>query len=301
MRLSMQVKDTPRSEPLGVIVDFLRVWYEREELEDRLAHADPTERIREYLLAALAKLQSGEPNLRHELLRADLENVDFEKNSFEVVERFRILAEETNLSLDWLTYGVACSFRNEHALAFEAYVKGLNDRVSVIRPPDAISTRIALARGVFIALLVFLDWWERAVRELAGALVSKDKLPIERICDVLVADIFGHFSSPEVWKSRVREVVKVFDDQNALNYLGYALVRHLSHLATSPISGEGLRQWFEHWESSAEQHEAMLLPLRLLRVGIDYLASQPKDEGKLLQLPEEERSLLRQALSLPKG
>ena len=44
----------------------------------------------------------------------------------------------------------------------------------------------------------------------------------------------------------------------------------------------------------------MLLPLRLLRVGIDYLASQPKDEGKLLQLPEEERSLLRQALSLAK-
>ena len=43
----------------------------------------------------------------------------------------------------------------------------------------------------------------------------------------------------------------------------------------------------------------MRLPLRLLRVGIDYLASKPRDEGKLLQLPEEERLLLRQALSLP--
>ena len=96
------------------------------------------------------------------------------------------------------------------------------------------------------------------------------------------------------------EVVEIFAEHKALNYLGGALVRHLSNLAASPISGEGLRLWFGHWESAATDHEPMRLPLRLLRVGIDYLASQPKDEGKLLQLPEEERSLLRQALSLPK-
>jgi hypothetical protein len=114
-----------------------------------------------------------------------------------------------------------------------------------------------------------------------------------------IADIFRHLGSSQVWQKRVMEVVEIFAERKALNYLGDALVRHLSNLATSPISGEGLRQWFEHWDSSAREHEAMRLPLRLLRVGIDYLSSNPRDEGKLLQLPEEERSLLRQALSLP--
>jgi hypothetical protein len=76
-------------------------------------------------------------------------------------------------------------------------------------------------------------------------------------------------------------------------------VDRVSWLATSPISGEGLSRWLEHWETSAGEQAAMRLPLRLLRVGIDYLASKPRDEGKLLQLPEEERLLLRQALSLP--
>jgi hypothetical protein len=43
----------------------------------------------------------------------------------------------------------------------------------------------------------------------------------------------------------------------------------------------------------------MQLPLRLLRVGIDHLASQPRDPGKLLDLPAEERELLQQVISPP--
>ena len=299
MRLSMQVKDTPQSEPLGVIVDFLRVWYERDELEGRLAHADPTERIREYLLAALAKLKSGEPNLRHELMRSELEDVDLEKCEAEQFDQIRLLAEETNLADDWFRYGLACSYRNEHSIAFEVYSRAMNDGVPVIGLVDAIPTRVARARSLFATALLVLDGWEAAVKELAGVLSSKDNISIDRTCDVLLADILGHFGSPQIWRERVKEVAKLFAAADALNYLGEALVRHLSKLATSPISAEGLRQWFEHWDASAGEHAAMRLPLRLLRVGIDYLASQPKDPGKLLELPAEERSLLRQALSLP--
>ena len=61
MRLSMQVKDTRDHQPLELIVDFLRVWYDREDLEQRLARIAPAAPDREYPTAALAKLQSGEP------------------------------------------------------------------------------------------------------------------------------------------------------------------------------------------------------------------------------------------------
>jgi hypothetical protein len=43
----------------------------------------------------------------------------------------------------------------------------------------------------------------------------------------------------------------------------------------------------------------MRLPLRLLKVGIAYLKTQPRDETVLLQLLKEERALVRQALGLP--
>jgi hypothetical protein len=42
----------------------------------------------------------------------------------------------------------------------------------------------------------------------------------------------------------------------------------------------------------------MRLPLRLLSAGIAYLKTQPRDETVLLQLPKEERALVREALGL---
>jgi len=42
----------------------------------------------------------------------------------------------------------------------------------------------------------------------------------------------------------------------------------------------------------------MEFPMRLFRTGIAYLKTQPRDEGVLLQLPSEERSLVRLALGL---
>jgi hypothetical protein len=43
----------------------------------------------------------------------------------------------------------------------------------------------------------------------------------------------------------------------------------------------------------------MCIPLRLLKVGIAYLKTQPRDETVLLELPKEERLLVREALGLP--
>jgi hypothetical protein len=115
----------------------------------------------------------------------------------------------------------------------------------------------------------------------------------------LLLQLLPRFDLPPKRGRRVREVVDVFVNHHGVDYLGDALVRHLASLAASPIRGEILQQWLAQWESAAGEHVAMRLPLRLLRVGIDYLGSQPADDGKLLHLPEEERLLLRQVLSLP--
>jgi tetratricopeptide (TPR) repeat protein len=366
MRLSMQVKDTPQAEPLGVIVDFLRVWYERDELADRLAHADPTERIHAYLLAALAKLQSGEPNLRHELLRSDLEGVDPKDCDDQQFEQLRALAEETNLAEDWMKFGQACKRRKEYAAAVDAFTVvakearlakiGLVERSYALmhldRTDEAIAdcTRVIETQGTpedeaVLARIVrsFLSFgkgrWSDAINDATTVIEASDP-PALLIPDALfaralslsrsgqfkeaISDCFHILALPGTSESKmslvkstlaavvdvvvansmrafanIDEIVKLLADHDALAYLGGALVRYLPELEASPIGGAGLKRWFAQIEASTGQHEAMRLPLRLLRVGIDYLTSQPRDEGKLLQLPEEERSLLRQALSLP--
>jgi tetratricopeptide (TPR) repeat protein/DNA-binding CsgD family transcriptional regulator len=376
MRLSMQVKETPQAEPLGVIVDFLRVWYERDELEDRLARSDPSERIRDYLVAAVAKLQSGEPNLRHQLMRLELEGVDPKSCSDQQFEQLRVLAEETNASWDWLWYGRACRYRKDYdsalaaltiatrdapvevfalAVLNRAYVseqlgrldeatldytklidlpgnplelntdnnlilrgtcfakmgriaEAMNDYSQVIDNPGALPDTVAFALMMRAATYIQTDALDAAVGDFSRVIelpearesdVAAAKRILASTCDAEVASVLGYIGSPEVCRARAHDVVKSFADQKALAYLGDSLVRHLPRLTTSPISGDGLKQWLAHWESAASAHESMRFPLRLLRVGVDYLTSQPKDPGKLLELPAEERSLLQQMLSLP--
>ena len=110
--------------------------------------------------------------------------------------------------------------------------------------------------------------------------------------------IFRPIASPEIRQARLAETVKLYAEHNALSALGDALVRHLAELKESVLNSEGLDKWLMSWESAASENPAMQLPVRLLRGGIAYLKTSPRDEGVLLQLPAEERSLVRQALAL---
>lgn len=102
MRLALQIKETHDRRPLTLIVDLLRVWYEKEELERRLAGLPEKSRIRDYFIAALDKLNSGEPNLRHQLLRRGLETFDPESCDDAMLARIQCLAEETDNPQEWL-------------------------------------------------------------------------------------------------------------------------------------------------------------------------------------------------------
>ena len=86
-------KNTRSHQPLRLIVDFLRVWYEREDLEHRLAKMGTSDSARKYFTAALEKLQPGAPSLRHELLREGLEEVRLERCGDDELETLRTLAE----------------------------------------------------------------------------------------------------------------------------------------------------------------------------------------------------------------
>ena len=71
MRLSFQIKEVKGSSPLRMIVDFLRVWYERTELESlSLNHPKQEDVIGAYVAEAI-KLLDEDGNLRERLIRTD--------------------------------------------------------------------------------------------------------------------------------------------------------------------------------------------------------------------------------------
>ena len=103
MRLALQIKETHDRRPLTLIVDLLRVFYEKAELEKKLRDLPPESRLRAYYVAAIEKLNSGEPNLRHLILRRGLEDLDESQCDDATLARVICLAEEAGEPSDLLT------------------------------------------------------------------------------------------------------------------------------------------------------------------------------------------------------
>ncbi len=71
MRICVEVKDNQRLQPLRLLVDFLRVWYEDQELKHRLGKMEPASAACTYLAAAIQR-NSIEGNLRTKMMLEEL-------------------------------------------------------------------------------------------------------------------------------------------------------------------------------------------------------------------------------------
>jgi tetratricopeptide (TPR) repeat protein len=174
------------------------------------------------------------------------------------------------------------------------------DYTRIIELPGASVEWAARATVNLAETLLNADRWDAGVGQLPAILAEPAAPPgaTAFVSDAVLAAVFRQMGTPEVWQARLIQAVGLYAQHGSLTHLGDALVRHLAKLAGSVLNNSGLDQWLACWESAASEHEAMRLPLRLLRAGIDYIKTQPRDEGVLLQLPKEERALVRQALGL---
>ena len=91
MRLALQVKETHDRRPLSLIVDFLRIWHEQQDVAERLAQCPADSPARPYLENAL-RLMRTEPDLRHELFRRDLVSAGPEQCDDIALEKARTVA-----------------------------------------------------------------------------------------------------------------------------------------------------------------------------------------------------------------
>jgi DNA-binding transcriptional ArsR family regulator len=71
MRICVEVKENQRHQPLRLLVDFLRVWYDEKELKLRLGKTEPASASYAYLESAIQKNSEG--NLRKQIFLEDLQ------------------------------------------------------------------------------------------------------------------------------------------------------------------------------------------------------------------------------------
>jgi tetratricopeptide (TPR) repeat protein len=108
MRLSFQVKEVNHRQPLTLIVNFMRVWYDRPELEKRLGNIIPGTWGRDYFEVALQKINLEGNVFRHSLMLACLADIDCDNCDTHQLTELKGIAEETNDINAWWKYGSAC-------------------------------------------------------------------------------------------------------------------------------------------------------------------------------------------------
>lgn len=144
MRLSYQVKEANNRQPLALIVDFLRVWYDREDLEEKLAGILPGTHGRDYFEFALRKTEAEGYELRHSLMRMGLEDVDWTNCSAGQIELLKGIAEESKEAKDWFRYGETC-FLQEN---LNEAVGALTRAIGLPETDKSIAYRAKLCRGI---------------------------------------------------------------------------------------------------------------------------------------------------------
>jgi len=218
MRICVEVKENLRNKPLRLLVDFLRVWYDDNELITRMDIPACAATSKLYLAAALERNQS-EGSL-------GLTNLYWREGKWE--EGYRTL----EMSI----------------------VKGLQEM-----PASLHAVRIVI-RTLFDA-----------------------GLTMESRCE------------------KIGRIVNIYQKHSALQFLGEGLVSHLGEMfrAGAPFpSSDNLSQWLSAWEHATNGLDDFRIPLRLARVGIDFIIDGGKDTDILLTLTSAERDILKQALGL---
>ena len=106
---------------------------------------------------------------------------------------------------------------------------------------------------------------------------------------------------PKFKQTAVRAIIcELFDictTAQVIPELGVALIRNLKVIQDPTISDYTATEWLKLWQEVGASQPEMKLVLKALEVGIKY-KKDPQDGRIFLSIPQEMRSILREALGL---
>jgi tetratricopeptide (TPR) repeat protein len=127
MRLTWQVKQSDSGKPLALLVDLLRIWFDRSELSERLSALPTESHIAPYIAEALAAFTRGEPNLRDEMHWFSLGLIDSERCDEIELTQMTAIAEDLNQAEAWLKLAEAMIHHHRPEQAVEYATKVIRD------------------------------------------------------------------------------------------------------------------------------------------------------------------------------
>lgn len=145
-------------------------------------------------------------------------------------------------------------------------------------------------------VLLMLNRWEEAISKLEEGLSQLSSTPPVINYDALeiVRGLLESGRDAGVLRERVSKVMELHVKYGRAASLGTALVKSIDTLIASAITPAIRKAWLEIWELLLREQLEFQIPLRLLKAAVEYTHS--KDESVLLELPIEERNVLKSLL-----
>jgi DNA-binding transcriptional ArsR family regulator len=173
--------------------------------------------------------------------------------------------------------------------------RGRESLYELAEPLMRLCWEVKESRGEPIRLLVdFLRAWfdQPALEELQAAPDEiKDNTDDPAFLFHIVLQAGGLAGA---WKSRLDDLVGLYGGIGRMGTLGTGLVRSLVHFRPERVTKAVLDDWLDALDRLAREHEGLVVPVRLYRVGLRSI--DRNDPSVLLDLPVEERQIVAEVL-----
>jgi len=135
-----------------------------------------------------------------------------------------------------------------------------------------------------------------ALRLALGAFPDEDDVAALADESILVHLAPSDLQAPEA-AQRLEALIALHDETGSTEALGIGLLAATAQLLHSDsMTQEAISAWLEAWKAVAADREEFGIALRLLEAAVRYKAE--RDERILLELPAEERTIVRQMLGI---
>ncbi len=187
--------------------------------------------------------------------------------------------------LAWCWKGDVLSQLKRYKEAIAAYDKALEIK-PVGEPIESLRSRA----------IAVLNCWEDNYKMLETFL--KQEKPIDaQFLEQTVWSLFTTVLDSNQWQPNIVQLVNTLETHALLPELGVALVNTSAELVSDLVSQAKATAWRDAWIEGVGKKPAFDLPVRLLTTALHYKQT-PKDSRVFLELPNEERKILQQALGL---
>jgi hypothetical protein len=136
--------------------------------------------------------------------------------------------------------------------------------------------------------------WQKTFTTIQQEQLSNSSDLIQEFLD---EQLLAKFQQPAVRKV-IPDIFSIYSTAQVLPELGVALIRNLPAIQSPTISDHTAAEWLKLWQELGADHPEMSLALKMLAAGIQY-KKNPQDSRVFLSIPQEMRSILREALGLP--